>query len=280
MTNQWQRWTGIQKCYPFEEKRLAKWEPPYILQPKYDGVRCRAIPLDNGEYMLLSSEENVVFSVPHINNELSKSGLIQELDGELYCHELSFQEILSITSRTVNLHPEHKVIKLHVFDVIDNEPQHSRIATILGLRRFKFKNIEIAPFWLCDTFDEVMRVYDKLIELEYEGMIVRHKDALYERKRSTLVMKFKPKKEDIYRISGWNEEFTIKGEAKGRIGSIICKSQDGDEFSVGSGLTDIDREALWLIRDSIKGKQIKVQYQHLTSGKKVPRFPIFMEVVE
>ena len=53
------------KAVPFEQKRLNKWEPPYILQPKYDGVRCRAVPVENG-YLLLSSEENVVFSVPHI----------------------------------------------------------------------------------------------------------------------------------------------------------------------------------------------------------------------
>ena len=53
----WQRWTGIMKAYPFSEDRLAKWEPPYVVQPKYDGVRCRAVPLDNGSYLLLSSEE-------------------------------------------------------------------------------------------------------------------------------------------------------------------------------------------------------------------------------
>ena len=67
----WQRWKNIMKCYPFEEKRLAKWKPPYIVQPKFDGVRCRAIPTDTG-YLLVSSEENVIFSVPHINEELNK----------------------------------------------------------------------------------------------------------------------------------------------------------------------------------------------------------------
>ena len=44
----WQRWKGIMKASPFEEKRLTKWNPPYIIQPKYDGFRCRAIPLMTG----------------------------------------------------------------------------------------------------------------------------------------------------------------------------------------------------------------------------------------
>ena len=35
--------TGIMLCYPFEEKRLNKWNPPYIIQPKLDGERCRAV---------------------------------------------------------------------------------------------------------------------------------------------------------------------------------------------------------------------------------------------
>ncbi len=280
MTSQWQRWKGIMKCYPFEEKRLAKWEPPYIVQPKYDGVRCRAIPLESGEYLLLSSEENVVFSVPHINEELKSLVKGPELDGELYCHELSFEEILSITSRTVNLHYDHKLIKFHVFDVVDKEPQHSRIATILGIRRFELKHIEVAPFWMCDTFDEVMRCYDKLIGLDYEGMIVRHKDAPYVRKRSTFVMKFKPKKEDTYVIVGSEEEISADGTPKQSLGALVCRSGDGETFRVGSGLTRRAREDLWSSRESLAGRSVVVQYQHLTSGKKVPRFPIFMEVIE
>jgi len=85
----WQRWKNIMKCYPFEEKRLAKWQPPYICQPKYDGDRCKGYPLPNrfkddiSDYMLLTSEENPYFSIPHINASLAKSGLDVILDGDL-----------------------------------------------------------------------------------------------------------------------------------------------------------------------------------------------------
>jgi len=243
----WQRWKGIMKCYPFEEKRLAKWQPPYIVQPKYDGFRCRAIPVQTqvkGNYILVSSEENIFYSVPHLLGALGRLGLKAELDGELYCHGMDFDEISSIVSRTVNVHPNHQAIQLHVFDIVNDQPQMRRMVLIDALRGLS-PYIQIAPFWLCEDLEDVMRAYDKILNLGYEGIIVRHFQAPYQRKRSTMVMKFKPKKEDIYEITGWREEYTIDGEPKGRLGSIEFKSQEGDIGSAGSGLTDKDRNELW-----------------------------------
>ena len=276
----WQRWKGIQKCYPFEEKRLAKWTPPYIVQPKYDGVRCRAVPIQDG-YLLLSSEENVIYSVPHIDEELSKLKVGWELDGELYCHGMSFEEIVSITSRTVNIHSLHKSIKFHVFDIVDeSQTQTDRLTSVFTLRSLHLKTIRTAPIHICESLEGVMRAYDTILKAGYEGIIVRHCAAPYVRKRSTWVMKFKPKKEDDYEITGFVEEVSINGVPKGVLGSLQCKSGDGNTFSVGTGFDEEQRSILWSCRESLIGKIAKVKYQHLTSGKKVPRFPVFVEVVE
>ena len=281
--SRYQRWKGILKAYPFEEKRLSKWNPPFIVQPKYDGIRCRAVPINTGpkgdEYILLSSEENIIYSVPHLNETFRHLHLRAELDGELYCHGMSFEDIVSITSRTVNLHPDYTKIQFHCFDIINQEPQMRRTILIDALRGLS-PYIQIAPFWLCENLDDIMRVYDKLIKMDYEGIIVRHFQAPYERKRSTFVMKFKAKKEDVYEILGWNEEVSITGQPKDRLGSLVCASGDGNTFQVGTGFSDEDRESLWKNIQSLKGKVVKVQYQHLTTGKGVPRFPVFVEVVE
>jgi len=277
--SEWQRWKGIMKACPFEERRLAKWQPPYIVQPKYDGVRCRAIPIKTGGYLLLSSEENPIFSVPHINKALESLSLGIELDGELYCHGMSFQDILSITSRTVNFHPDYRNIEYHIFDLAqENKPQMARIID-LDIIQLSHPLIK-APFWLCYSLEDIMRVYDKLINMDYEGIIVRYLYALYVRKRSVWVMKFKPKKEDNYAIIGCSQEISIENVAKNSLGSFICKSGDGDTFSVGTGFSKDTRRELWKKREELPGKICKVQYQHLTSGKKVPRFPVFVEVIE
>ena len=99
-------------------------------------------------------------------------------------------------------------------------------------------------------------------------------------------MKFKPKKSDEYVIVGFNEEMSKYGEQKGALGSLICTGSDGEEFRVGTGFDQGSRKRLWDRREDLIGKICKVSYQHLTPGKKVPRFPVFvsiedkMEVIE
>ena len=280
---EYQRWKNIMKCYPFEEKRLAKWQPPYIVQPKYDGDRCRAIPLQTGingdEYLLVSSEENVIFSVPHINAEFSRLKLNAELDGELYCHGMNHEQIHGIVSRTVNFHQDSRAIQFHLFDIINDQPQMKRQLIIENLRGLS-PWIKVVPFWLCSNLDEVLRAYDKIIEQGYEGIIVRDVNAPYVRKRSTQVMKFKPKQEDEYEIVGTQEEVDIYGTPKDSLGSLVCKSNDGNLFNVGTGFTADRRRELWDIRGILPGMKAKVKYQHITSGNRVPRFPVFVEVTK
>ena len=273
---QWQRWKNIMKAYPFETKRLDKWEPPYIIQPKYDGIRCRAVRIESG-YILLSSEENLIFSVPHINVALNDLNLNVELDGELYHHGMSFEQITSITSRTRNLHPDHTKIKFHLFDVVTNDHQVERLKAVKEIGEMS-RWIIPSPFWVCNNLEEIMVIYNQLIKDGYEGIIVRHYLNLYERKRSTYVMKFKPKKEDTYEIIGSQEEISVDGHPKDTLGSLLCKSGDGNTFSIGTGFTKERRKELWEARDLLVGHFAKVQYQHLTVGKMVPRFPVFVEV--
>ena len=279
-----QRWKGIQKCYPFEEKRLATWTPPYICQPKYDGNRCVDIPLDYGNHLLLISEENPFFSVPHINQALIELNLPMRLDGELYNHEIFLEGghelIHSIVSRTVNTHPRYKEIQFIIFDYQDDlEPQWKRMLNLHELRgRFKPPLI-LAPYWMCETLDEIKEVYDKLIELKYEGIIVRNTASIYEiNKRSRWIMKFKPKKKDVYKIVGWKEEVSMDGVPKGRIGSLIMSSQVGDEFGVSAGLDFEEKDRLWNIRDQLAGMMAMVHYQHLTN-KQIPKGTFNVEVL-
>jgi ATP-dependent DNA ligase len=279
--NKWQRWKNIMKAQPFEEKRLSKWEPPYIIQPKYDGIRCRAIPLEGGRYMLLSSEENVIHCVPHINEALARMmshfGNI-EFDGELYVHGWSFEQIISIAGRSVNTHPDYKKMQYHIFDYVSDEAQGIR-TTHLSKQQVE-SPLAISPFWLANNLQEVMSTFNELVAWGYEGIIVRHFMAPYERKRSLYVMKFKPKQKDVYKVIGYKEEIDIHGNPKNTLGALVCIGKDGNEFSVGTGFSSEARRIYWNKREKLVGRLVKISYQHITPGRSVPRFPVFSEVIK
>ena len=280
---QWQRWSGIMKCYPFEEKRLAKWTPPFIVQIKYDGDRCRNVPAQDTS-LLLTSEENVFFSVPHINEQLVENRFHTiPLDGELYNHQIylegGWELIHSICSRTVNIHPRHKEMEFWIVDIkVPDISQRERIQYISRLSEQCPRNVKIAPFWMCETLDEIKRTYDWIIGLGYEGIIVRNMFGAYEEKRSTMIMKFKPKKKDVYRIVGFNEEISKDGIPKDRLGSLVLSSQTGDTFAVSAGLNDDTRERYWDMREMLIGLDAVVHYQHMTN-KQIPKGSFNLEVL-
>ena len=278
--------SGIMLAYPFEEKRLSKWTAPYIIQPKLDGDRCRAIIDSDGEAILLSSEMNIINSVPHINSALKNLHLRSvELDGELYIHGAPHEVIHGIVSRTENMHPDSALIQFHIFDIVIEGSQIER-STILYRDLIPTKRtgtgigspIQVVPIRIIDDIDSIMSTLDDYMNNRYEGFVIRNASGLYARKRSTDMMKFKPRKKDSYKILGYEEERDIYGQPKGRLGALICISNDGGTFKVGSGFTAEQRQNYWNVKENLIGRIVVVKYQHLTPGRNVPRFPVFAEV--
>lgn len=272
-------------AYPLEEKRLRKWLASVdfvICQPKLDGERCRALIDEEGNVLLLSSEENPIFSVPHIKQALELTGLKDiELDGELYSLELNKDEIRSRVGRTRNLHPQYHQISYWVFDVIGEETQLDRQSILLNLETqlVMHPSLQVITPEVARDMEEVMQHYHQFINSGFEGIIVRDPRAFYKRSRSTEMMKFKPSETGIFTVVGYEEEISIHGEPKGTLGALLCVDDKGEEFSVGSGLTRDNRVGLWAIRDELIGVQVKINYQHLTPKRKVPRHPVFAGII-
>lgn len=279
---------GIMLCYPFEEKRLAKWKPPWLIQPKLDGDRCRAYVGPEGKCTLISSEDHTILSVPHIKEAIESLHLRSvELDGELYIHGAPHSEIHSIVSRTENMHPDYKLMEYHIFDMVSTEPQMVRTQKLISTIPFygshrNYGAVQLVPNRIVATLDEIMATQEEFARAGYEGFVIRNLMAPYIRRRSTMLMKFKPRKEDIYEIKGVQEEISKDGAPKGSLGALICTGSDGTLFNVGSGslLTREARQILWSERETLPGKWARVKYQHLTSARGVPRFPVVVEIVD
>ena len=267
-------------CYPFEEKRLQKWGNTFLIQPKLDGDRCRAIFDEFGKVTLLSSEENKINSVPHIVDQLEQTGYKNiELDGELYTHGANHQLIHGTVARTVNLHPEFENIDYHIFDIVTGDAQINRSIWI-DTKLIESDNVKKVETWAGEDINDVMKALEYFTENGYEGVILRNINLPYVRKRSTGIMKFKPRKSDYYIIVGYEEEISIKGEPKNSLGALILQSDTSQIFKVGSGsfLTRENREMLWQKKESMINQVAHVKYQHLTE-RRVPRFPVLVDII-
>jgi ATP-dependent DNA ligase len=196
---------------------------------------------------------------------------------------MNFEDISSIVSRTVNLHPEHKEIQFHAFDIVEHNAQVFRTLKLRSmLKVLEMEHTIPVGFSVAENLDDVMKSYDKILSLGYEGIVVRHTGAPYVRKRSTYVMKFKPKKDDYYTIIGYQQMLDKDKNPKEMLGALVLKTWDEDTiFSVGSGMDDEFRTKWWPSEkaNELKGKICHIKFQHLTE-KKVPRFPVFVEIID
>jgi len=282
--------TGIMLPYQYSLARLSRFEPPYIVQPKLNGDRCRAVRTEKPyRYILYSSQGKVKdFGVPHIVCRLA--GLLLrhhdyiELDGELYVHNVSHQKIRSIVSRTANLHPLYTQVEYHIYDIIvDNVCQWYRANMLHALERSITEPwpIKIVPTYRVKDVSQLNILFESFLRRGYEGIIVRNKDAYYQRKRTTDLLKLKPRLEDTFKIVGATEEMSIHGERKHSLGAVVCttRARRPERFSVGTGpvLTLEGRRSLWTTRSNLMGAIARVKYQEL-SERGVPIFPVLVGI--
>ena len=115
-----------------DAKRIAALGDKFFAQPKLNGIRCWV--RWNGEKAeLISSGGNVFNSLPHINKALEEeyadSTHKPSPDGELYCHKMPFEEIISRVKRDYP-HPDSESIQYHIFDFKHTSMQYERLQMI------------------------------------------------------------------------------------------------------------------------------------------------------
>jgi len=283
--------SGIQLAMPFEERRLlnqgrfqTRWEPPYLLQPKLNGERCRAI-VSKDTCLLLSSTEELIMSVPHIQQACLASLPPGEYDGELYVHGFTWAEIHGIVSRTTSLHPNYGLMEFHMFDLPSDNSQQlirylalQRLVTNANRPSLKLVHVDVAK-----NLEEVYALYEEYISQYYEGFIIREMSSPYVRRRSGAMMKFKPKATDEYEIVGVYEAISENGTPKGMVGGFNCIDDMNTLFSVGAGkLSHDERSKMWLAYCESQypvGMNLQVEYQTMSDKNKVPLFSRAIRII-
>jgi len=273
---------GIMTPVKFSRKRLEQWlskEGHVLVQPKLNGDRCKATASLDGTTRLVSSQANERKSMSHINLQLA--GLGQEvcdylnlpflvLDGELYKHGLHHQ-VISGYCRRQYFDEAHRQIEYWIYDRAGtSEPMSRRAEFLVALAQMAedLPSIRVTPTYDVQTYADAESLYVHFLRQGFEGAILRLPSARYaEKLKYTGLMKWKPMHKVICPVVGFNREYDKDGQPKDSLGSFDCiLPETGQRFSVGSGLTDVERRRWWPPGEGDPPTYIHVHYQELTKA--------------
>lgn len=182
-------------------------------QRKMDGHRCL---YKDG---VLYSRGGKPINLPHILVAIEANGMKNlHLDGELYCHGVSLQQIGSLVK---NPREESEQLEYHVYDVISDEPFAARYTQESRL-------VDVGPIKTVETIqvhsEEELRALDaQWVGEGYEGSILRWGLVGYQSdKRSKYLLKMKEYQDSEATVVGW------------RLGVPLIRAQgeDSEEFQV------------------------------------------------
>ena len=262
-----------------KEKEKGKLRFPVWVQPKLDGVRC-LIYMKNGELVFQSRQNTIYDPIEHLVPELTEllshmPGAV--LDGELYTHQLGFENIISMVRRAKVKHPDIVKLKYHVYDMfyLDKSESESESKNMTYSDRYyalfkKYKN-EYESIVLVETIHinsnkEIELLLKDYIEKSYEGIMIRGNGS-YKHGRSKDLLKYK-----LFQ----DAEFEVVGHHEGHNGIPVfdCKIENSTStFGVMmKGDVASRQDRMKNVKDYY-GKMLTVKYQEL-SADGIPRFPV------
>lgn len=282
---------------PWGKLRLKKGEQFWLTQ-KLNGVRATYLNDDAGQNGQLMSRQGIPFTgMGHIIEELNKIqlsyGCDLMFDGELIRKNvdgLSDGENFRVGTGLVNSDDADKTcIEFVIFDVMPlHEFLEGKSSGYYSNRRFvldqlhevenEFEYLRIVPvlYHGSDT-NEIDRWLEWADSMGYEGLML-NKDAPYECKRTTNLIKIKSFKYSDLRVVGYEEG---TGKYTGMLGSVIVEYKGG-AVAIGSGLSDEQRVNYWKNPDELIGKIVQVKFKEETMDKKTGlkslQFPIFQNL--
>ena len=256
------------------DKRKDKVTYPVDVQPKLDGVRCLAY-WDGDSVKLMSRGGKQWNCCQHIIDELEQV-LPKDwvLDGELYIHGSTFQEITKLVKK---LRPESVNVQFHVYDV----PRAGNWCGNGGWDNRKnvldyfadhghCKSVKVVESHYATCEEDVYKLQSQFLEDGYEGAIVREMDGEYKfGYRSNKLLKVKNFMDKEYLIAGFT---TGVGRFDGCI-VWVCMTEDGQSFKVVPQGTMEERQETYQNADKHIGDWLKVKFFELTDDG-IPRFPV------
>ena len=280
-----------------DQKEIVGWDKIYC-EEKYDGVRVIAKGNMNGfQFYTRAFNDLDKAKLSGIESDLIKVLRDSEtthdvfFDGELT--DLNRKSVSGKVTQILKGTAPDDIDKGFIFNVFDVEkpevlesgkgstPYLKRRQDLESLLGFlpQSSSIKLARQWVADTMEEVHGIYDQIISLGGEGVILKCSDHVYECKRSRNWVKLKQIQDCDLEIVGW---YPGEGKREGYIGGLICTDASRTlEVRIGSGFTDADLKSLSQNADDLIGRITAVQYNETITDKFGGRslfLPRFIEI--
>lgn len=252
-----------------ERKHKLVW--PVFVQPKLNGIRC-LIERSGDTITFLSRGGKVFTTMDHLIPDclaVMNDGDI--LDGELYNHDLSFQEICSIVKNEGdNDLPRRKLIQFWNYDRADAVPFRERLVKLKNMGNI----VRVSTYEATGDAD-VQSWHNSFVADGYEGIIIRSggDEPYVFQYRSNSLLKLKNFEDDEFEIIGVKQ---ADGKAIGQA-VFSCVTKDGVTFDVRCKGTDDSRREQWRNRSAYIGQMLIVRFQNYSNDGSLV-FPVGLGV--
>lgn len=236
--------------------------PEYLISEKLDGVRAHW----DGKTLRFRSGQ-VINAPIWFTERLPK----RPLDGELWMGRGTFDRLSGIVRRDEPDEAEWREVRYMIFELPGAHGNFAerakRIREIVAAAGLPWL-LAVEQFRLPDQ-RALRKKLAEVVQAGGEGLMLHRADAIYETGRSSALVKVKlwhdAEAKVIAHLPG-------KGKYQGMVGALRVRTDDGREFSLGSGLSDQQRRYPPAI-----GTTVTYRYRAITA-KGIPRFASFWRI--
>lgn len=272
------------------------WTSPWIIEPKFDGLRCIVVVNIAGIAQSYSRNGKPLWNMGNILAEIEvgcyNAGVNNVVfDGEVYTKDWNLS--MSIVKRSTQKHPDQDKLRYNVWDCLTMEEWKAKKSTVSNAERKERLSVldggtcvELVKSSIIHNPEELAHAYADFLSNGFEGAILKNPAGHYELgRRSPNWLKIKPWYDADLTCVG---SFAGEGKHTGRIGGLVVSGSvewNGKTYDVrtevGTGFTDQERETFQIMEDAgtLSGRIIEIKFQDVTVDGSC-RFPVFHRLRE
>ena len=195
----------------------------------------------------------------------------QPLDGELWAGRGRFATVNSVVQSYQASDPDWRSLNLMLFDMPAAsgtfEQRHARLERLVAEANTDW--IKAVAQQSVTSPAQLDALLSEVVALGGEGLMLHRRTSRYLVGRTPHLLKLKQLQDDEATVIGL---IPGKGKYQGQVGSLKVRMDDGREFRLGSGLTDVLRQT-----PPALGSRVTFQFNGLTRTG-LPRFARFVRI--